>query len=115
MKMTRRSATRLGLAFLVVSLFMERFTFIVSIHKVQDYSILLIFMVIGLTWFTNWIITKTARRNRRRRLAELFDFEQTPHISNAVIAIISTFDAIYMCLFFWPAKFLPTWILIAML
>jgi len=113
--MTRRSTVRLGLVTLTLSLFMERFCFIVSIKKIQDYSILLIFMVIGLTWLINWIISKTGNRNRRRRLAELFDFEQTPRVSTAVIGIISVLDAAYMCLFFWPAKFLPTWLLIAML
>jgi hypothetical protein len=72
-------------------------------------------MVIGLTWLINWIINKTGSRVRRRRLAEVFDFEQQPHISNNVIGLISVLDALYMCLFFWPAKFLPTWLLIAML
>jgi hypothetical protein len=113
--MTRKTAVRLGVFSLISSLFLERFCFIVAIKKLQDYSILLIFMVIGLTWGINWIITKTSKPDRRRRLAELFDFEQQPHVSNSVVGIISVLDALYMCLFFWPAKFLPTWLLIAML
>ena len=113
--MKRSTAIKLGCGLLSVALFMERFCFVVSIYKVQNYTLLLLIWIIGLNCGMNWLANKMHPKKTKKRLAELFDFHESPQINNFVIFILGLIDMVYMCLFFWPAKNLPIWLLIAML
>ena len=74
--------------FLVLSLLMERFCFIVTVYKTKYYGYVLILIVIALNCVFNFALTRMRKKKHKKRLHELFNIERTPTVGWCIIGII---------------------------
>lgn len=98
-----------------MSLFFERYCFIITVYKTKYYGYVLILMVIGLNCIFNSIILCLRKKKQTKRLHELFNIERTPSVSTCVISFIGLLDMLYAFFLFWPANVIPIFLLITML
>jgi len=74
--------------FLILSLLMERFCFIVTVYKTKYYGYVLILIVIFLNCIFNFALTRLRVKKHKKRLHELFNIERTPSVGWCIIGII---------------------------
>ena len=101
--------------FLVMSLFMERFCFIVTVYKTRYYGYVLILIVILLNCIFNFALTRMRKKKQKKRLHELFNIERTPQVGWCLIGVIGALDMLYAFFLFWPANMIPLWLLVSLL
>lgn len=65
--------TILVTGFLIMSLLMERFCFLVTVYKTKYYGYVLILIVIMLNCIFNFALTRMRRKKQKKRLHELFN------------------------------------------
>ena len=114
-RLRRNQLTIIVTCLLILSLFVERFCFIVSVYKAKYYGYTLILIVIFLNCIFNFALAKLRKKKHKKRLHEIFDLERTPHVGWCIIGIIGTFDMLYAFFLFWPANVIPIWLLCALL
>ena len=106
---------KLCLSFLILSLFFERFCFIMTVYKTKYSGYVLILLVIGLNCIFNMIILRLRNQKQTKRLHEVFDIERTPSVGTCSIIFIGIFDMLYAFFLFWPANVIPLCLLINMM
>ena len=74
--------------FLIMSLLMERFCFIVTVYKTRFYGYVLILIVIALNCIFNFVLTRLRKKKQKKRLHEIFNIERTPNVGWCVVGII---------------------------
>jgi hypothetical protein len=94
---------------------MERYCFIVTVYKTQNYSFITVFVVIALNCAINTYLYKTHERSGPSRLHEIFQIERTPTPRLWQIGLIGFVDMLYTFLLFWPATVLPELLLVTLL
>ena len=87
-RLRKSSLTILVTVFLVLSLLMERFCFIVTVYKTKYYGYVLILIVIFLNCIFNFVLMRLRKKKQTKRLHELFNIERTPHVGWCIIGII---------------------------
>ena len=88
LRVKRKTLTALVTGFLVLSLLMERFCFIVTVYKTKFYGYVLILIVIALNCIFNMALTRMRKKKVKKRLHELFNIERTPTVGWCIIGII---------------------------
>ena len=73
---------------LILSLFMERYCFIVTVYETKYYGYVLILIVIFLNCLFNFVLSRVRKKKQKKRLHELFNIERTPSVGWCIIAII---------------------------
>ena len=81
---------------LVISIFMERYTFITSVYKTKYYGYVLILSVIFLNTIFNYFNMKLRSKRRKRNLIEMFNIERTPTVNWFVIGFIGYFFILHL-------------------
>ena len=87
-KMKRSTLTAVVTGFLILSLLMERFCFIVTVYKTKYYGYVLILIVIMLNCIFNFALTRLRKKKHKKRLHELFNIERTPTVGWCIIGVI---------------------------
>ena len=87
-RLKKSSLTLLVTAFLVLSLLMERFCFIVTVYKAKYYGYVLILIVIFLNCIFNYVLMQLRKKKVTKRLHQLFNIERTPHVGWCIIGIV---------------------------
>ena len=75
-------------ALLVLAVFLERYTFIVSVYKTKFFGYLLILFVIFLNVIFQAIQSSIRKDKHKRMLHQMFEIERTPKIGLCVITIL---------------------------
>jgi hypothetical protein len=75
-------------ALLVLAVFLERYTFIVSVYKTKFFGYLLILFVIFLNVMIQAIQSSIRKDKHKRMLHQMFEIERTPKIGLCVITIL---------------------------
>lgn len=88
MRLKKSQMVALMTGFLVISLLMERFCFIVTVYKTRYYGYVLILIVIMLNCIFNFALTRLRKKKKKKRLHELFNIERTPTVGWCIIGII---------------------------
>ena len=86
--MRKATLTLMVTGFLIMSLIMERFCFIVTVYKTRYYGYVLILIVILLNCIFNFALTKIRKKKQKKRLHELFNIERTPSVGWAMIGVV---------------------------
>ena len=87
-RMKKGTLTALVTGFLILSLLMERFCFIVTVYKTRYYGYVLILIVIMLNCIFNFALTRLRKKKHKKRLHELFNIERTPTVGWCIIGVI---------------------------
>jgi hypothetical protein len=77
LRLKKKTMVILMTGFLILSLLLERFCFIVTVYKTRYYGYVLILIVIALN-----------KNNNKTRLHELFNIDRTPTVGWCIIGII---------------------------
>ena len=88
LRLRKKTMISIMTGFLVLSLLMERFCFIVTVYKTRYYGYVLILIVIALNCIFNFALTRLRKKKQKKRLHELFNIERTPTVGWCVIGII---------------------------
>ena len=88
LRLRRSTLTLLVTGFLMLSLLMERFCFLVTVYKTKYYGYVLILIVIALNCIFNFALTRMRKKKQKKRLHELLNIERTPNVGWCVIGII---------------------------
>ena len=86
--MSHQNMIRCTTALLLVSIFLERYCFIVTVYKMKMYGYVLILLVISLNCVFNLILSRMTYQKQTKTLHELFSIDRTPTIGSCVIFII---------------------------
>lgn len=86
--MSHQNMIRCTTALLLVSIFLERYCFIVTVYKMKMYGYVLILLVISLNCVFNLILSRMTYQKQTKSLHELFSIDRTPTIGSCVIFII---------------------------
>jgi len=73
---------------LVLSLFMERYCFIVTVYKTKYFGYVMILIVIFFNCLFNFMLTRIRKKKHAKRLHELFNIERTPQVGWCIIGLI---------------------------
>jgi 1,4-dihydroxy-2-naphthoate octaprenyltransferase len=73
---------------LFVAMFMERYTFIVSVYKTKYFGYLLILFVILMNVMFQAIQSVIRKDKHKRMLHQMFEIERTPEIGIVIITIL---------------------------
>lgn len=73
---------------LVLSVFMERYCFIVSVYKTKYFGYLLILFVIFLNMVLQAYQSMIRKDKHKRMLHQMFELERTPQIGLIIITIL---------------------------
>ena len=73
---------------LILSLFMERYCFIVTVYKTKYYGYVLILIAIFMNCMFNFLLSRLKKKKQKKRLHELFNIERTPSVGWFIIGII---------------------------
>jgi len=106
---------RLTTAMLLLSIFTERYCFIVTVYKMKYYGYVLILSVIALNCIFNLILAQMRMEKTTKALHELFSIDRTPSMGSCIIGVIGLLDMLYAFFLFWPANILPLYLLVALL
>ena len=102
-------------AALALSLFIERFSFIVTLYKTEFHGYVVILAVCFLNAIFALVLSVVKRSRHKKRLYEQFNLERTPHIGCCVITIVAAIDMFYVFFLFWPANVIPVAFLVTAL
>ena len=100
---------------LILSLFTERFWFIVTIYKTQGHGYVLILTISFLNSMLALLNSVIKKKKHKKKLYEYFQLSKTPHVGIWVMGIVSILDLFYVFFLFWSANEIPIWILITFL
>ena len=100
---------------LVLSLLMERYCFIITVFKTQNYSYIAVLIVSALNFGINAILYFTSEKTEPNRLHEMFQVARSPAVSIWWIALVGILDMLYTFLLFWPATVLSGLLLVTLL
>lgn len=88
LRLRKKTMISVMTGFLILSLLMERFCFIVTVYKTKYYGYVLILIVIFLNCVFNFALTRLRVKKQKKRLHELFNIERTPSVGWCIIGII---------------------------
>lgn len=88
LRLRKKTMVTLVTVLLVLSLFFERFCFIVTVYKTKYYGYVLILIVIALNCIFNFALSRLRKKKQKKRLHELFNIERTPTVGWCIIGII---------------------------
>jgi len=88
LRLKKKTMVILMTGFLILSLLMERFCFIVTVYKTRYYGYVLILIVIALNCIFNFALTRLRKKKHKKRLHELFNIDRTPTVGWCIIGII---------------------------
>ena len=89
LKLKKTTMVRVMTLLLVVSLFMERYCFIVTVYKTKYYGYVLILIVIFLNCLFNFVLSMVRRKKKqKKRFHEIFEIERANSVGWCVIGII---------------------------
>ena len=111
----QRSKVIITVASLVLSLLVERYCFIITVFKIQNYSYIAVFMVTALNCAINALLHFTLSKTQPRKLHEMFQIQRRPTVSLWLIGLIGALDMLYTFLLFWPATVLCGLLLVTLL
>lgn len=100
---------------LALSLFLERFCFIVIVYKTKEHGYVLILWVALLNSLFSLLNSMIKKKKHKRKLYENFQIRKTPKVGVCVFALISILDMFYVFFLFWPANVVPIAWLITLL
>lgn len=87
-KMSQKNMLRLTTAMLLLSIFTERYCFIVTVYKMKYYGYVLILSVIALNCIFNLILAQMRMEKTTKALHELFSIDRTPSMGSCIIGVI---------------------------
>lgn len=86
--MTRRTLASVTTVCLLLTLFLERYCFIVTVYKAKSYTFVLILIVIALHTAFNFILSRMKTKDKKKRIHEMFRIERTPEVSTCSVGAI---------------------------
>lgn len=113
--MTKQKMIQCTTVGLVVSIFFERYCFIVTVYKMKFYGYVLILIVTALNCIFNLVISRLRYEKTTKTLHQMFSIDRTASVGSCIIGVIGTLDMLYAFFLFWPANVLPLYLLIALL
>lgn len=100
---------------LVVSVFTERYCFVVQVYKTKYFGYLLILFVIFLNMIFQSLQASIRKDKQKRMLHQQFELERTPKVGIFVICILGLLDMFYAYFLFWPANEISPLLLLTLL
>lgn len=101
--------------FLILSVFFERFFFIIIVYKTKFFGYLLILFVIALNTVFHFVNQRLRRKKHKFRLHEMFNIERTPKIGICLIGFIGCLDMLYAFFLFWPANVMNMYMIVVLM
>lgn len=86
--MSQENMIRCTTVALLLSIFTERYCFIVTVYKMKYYGYVLIITVIALNCIFNLILSQIRIEKQTKALHELFSIDRTPQMGSCIIAVI---------------------------
>lgn len=87
-QISHKFTTLLTTAVLVGSLFCERYFFLVTVVKTENFTFAAVFCVILLNWAVSLVLKLMQPKRAPNRLHELFRIEQEKEVSNWIIGLV---------------------------
>lgn len=87
-RMSHQSMIRCTTAALLLSIFTERYCFIVTVYKMKFYGYVLILIVIALNCIFNLILSRLRFEKKTKALHQLFSIDRTPSMGSCIIGVI---------------------------
>ena len=100
---------------LVVSVFTERYCFLVQVYKTKYFGYLLILFVIFLNMIFQSVQASIRKDKQKRMLHQQFELERTPQVGIFVIGVLGLLDMFYAYFLFWPANEISPLLLLTLL
>ena len=103
---------------LFISLFMERYCFIVTVYKMKYFGYVLIMTVLLFNCMFHYIVKRCSSRKESEGIAhlhEVFEIERKAELGCCIFAVIGVCDMFYAFFVFWPANTIPMWLLVTLL
>ena len=100
---------------LVISLFFERFCFIVTVYKTKAHGYVLILVVSFLSSMFALFTSMIKKKKHKRKLYEYFQLNKTPNVGVWIFGLVSILDMFYVFFLFWAANDVPAGTLITLL
>jgi hypothetical protein len=100
---------------LAVSIFFERFCFVVVVYKTREHGYVLILCVTFLNSMFALFTSFIKKNKHKRKLYEYFQLRKTPNVGVCIYGLISILDMFYVFFLFWPANVIPAANLITLL
>ncbi len=73
---------------LIVSIFLERYCFIVTVYKMKYYGYVLILIVTALNCIFNLFISRLRHKKTTKTLHQMFSIDRTASVGSCVIGVI---------------------------
>ena len=100
---------------LILSLFFERFWFIVTVYKTKAHGYVLILIVSFLNSMFALFTSMIKKKKHKRKLYEYFQLYKTPKVGVCIFGLVSILDMFYVFFLFWAANDVPAGTLITLL
>lgn len=112
----RRTLINLATVSLVVSLFMERYCFIVTVYKTRYYGYVLILTVFALNMLFSFVVLKCRSKTKKvKESYQVFEIERQSNLGCCIYSFLGLLDMFYAFFFFWPSNVIPMWLLVTLL
>lgn len=118
LKVTQKTMITLTTIALCLSLFMERYCFIVTVYKTKYFGYVLIMTVLIFNCLFHLVVKKISDRKPDdgvSHLHEVFKIERKTELGCCIFALIGVCDMFYAFFVFWPANTIPMWLLVTLL
>ncbi|CAI2366818.1 unnamed protein product [Moneuplotes crassus] len=100
---------------LAISIFLERFCFLVTVYKTREHGYVLILCVAFLNSMFALFQTILKKKKHKKNLYEYYQLRKTPKVGICIYILISVLDIFYVFFLFWSANTIPIAALICLL